>query len=91
MAHQPPLTDAQGEVRELTAADMLSAGPASQTLPTNLQQKLGLGSRIAARFDGQGLSNDLLELKHQPVRPARFHGEDEAANPILNHPQRSPP
>jgi len=31
-----------------------------------------LGSRLAARFAGVGLSEDILELRGQPVRPADF-------------------
>jgi antitoxin FitA len=30
-----------------------------------------LGSRIAARFSGIGLSDDIAELRGQPVRPAQ--------------------
>lgn len=32
----------------------------------------GLGSRIAARFAGQGLTEDLPELHGQAPQPARF-------------------
>lgn len=31
-----------------------------------------LGSRIAARFKGAGLTVDIPELRGQPVRPAEF-------------------
>lgn len=31
-----------------------------------------LGSRIAARFANVGLDQDIVELRGQPVRPARF-------------------
>jgi len=31
-----------------------------------------LGSRIAARFSKVGLEEDIVELRGQPVRPARF-------------------
>ena len=31
-----------------------------------------LGSRIAARFAGRGLTQDLLELRGQAARPAKF-------------------
>lgn len=31
-----------------------------------------LGSRIAARFTGAGLTEDIAELRGQPVRPAEF-------------------
>ena len=33
---------------------------------------LGLGSQIAARFRGIGLTFEIPEFKGQPVRPARF-------------------
>lgn len=32
----------------------------------------GLGSRIAARFAGEGLDQDIPELRGQPPRPAEF-------------------
>ena len=31
-----------------------------------------LGSRIAARFRGMGLKQEIAELRGQPVRPAKF-------------------
>ncbi len=31
-----------------------------------------LGSRITARFAGIGLDEEIVELRGQPVRPARF-------------------
>lgn len=31
-----------------------------------------LGSRIAARFSGIGLDEEIAELRGQPVRPAQF-------------------
>jgi plasmid stability protein len=31
-----------------------------------------LGSRIAARFAGNGLDSEIAELRGNPVRPARF-------------------
>lgn len=31
-----------------------------------------LGSRIASRFEGIGLNQDIPELRGQPVRPAEF-------------------
>jgi antitoxin FitA len=31
-----------------------------------------LGSRIAGRFAGIGLDEEIVELRGQPVRPARF-------------------
>lgn len=32
----------------------------------------GLGSRIAARFAGRGLAQDLPRLPEEPARPAKF-------------------
>ncbi|SHQ47798.1 FitA-like ribbon-helix-helix domain-containing protein [Mycobacteroides abscessus] len=32
----------------------------------------GLGSRIAARFTGEGLTEDIPELRGQPAQPAQF-------------------
>ena len=40
----------------------------------NVDAPLGrLGSRIAARFKGAGLTEDIPELRGQPMRPAQFH------------------
>jgi len=32
-----------------------------------------LGSRIASRFKGEGLTEDIPELRGQPVQPAQFN------------------
>jgi len=45
MSKRKPLTDADGEVRELTAADLAKFKPASEVLPTDLQQTLGIRRR----------------------------------------------
>jgi len=37
-----PLTDAKGEVRELTLADMKQFKPAREVLPSNVLKKLGV-------------------------------------------------
>jgi uncharacterized protein (DUF4415 family) len=42
MPKSKPLTDAQGEVREISAADLAHFQPASQMLPSSLQRKLGV-------------------------------------------------
>jgi uncharacterized protein (DUF4415 family) len=42
MSKRQPLTDAEGEVRELTAADMKHFRPAKEVLPESLQTKLGV-------------------------------------------------
>jgi len=35
-------------------------------------ERAGLGSRIAKRFAGWGLSEDIPELRGYPARPAKF-------------------
>lgn len=42
MARRKPLTDANGEVRELTAEDMAKFKPAAEILPPSLRKKLGV-------------------------------------------------
>ena len=46
MNPRAPLIDADGEVRELSAADMLKFKPATEVLPLELQKTLGIGSRV---------------------------------------------
>ena len=45
MSKRIPLIDDDGEVRELTAADMRVFKPASEVLPLALQKKLGMRPR----------------------------------------------
>ena len=45
MSKRAPLTDADGEVRELTAEDMARFRPASRALPVDLQETLGVRRR----------------------------------------------
>jgi uncharacterized protein (DUF4415 family) len=45
MRKRTPLTDAGGEVRELTTADLRSFKPANETLPLTLQKTLGMRIR----------------------------------------------
>jgi uncharacterized protein (DUF4415 family) len=45
MSKRAPLTDADGEVRALTAEDMARFRPASQALPVDLQETLGVRRR----------------------------------------------
>lgn len=45
MNKRTPLIDADGEVRELTAADLRTFKPASEALPLELQKTLGLRTR----------------------------------------------
>lgn len=42
MASRKPLIDSDGEVRELTAADMAKFRPAGDVLPSSLKKKLGV-------------------------------------------------
>lgn len=42
MASRKPLTNADGEVRELTAEDIVKFRPAADTLPLSLRKKLGV-------------------------------------------------
>ena len=44
MNPRAPLIDADGEVREMTAADMHKFKPATEVLPLELQKMLGIGS-----------------------------------------------
>lgn len=45
MSNRAPLIDADGEVRELTAADMKHFKPAHEVLPLALQKTLGMRPR----------------------------------------------
>ena len=64
MSKRPPLIDAEGEVRELTAADMAGFRPAHEVLPAPLLKTLGMrGSQKAPlktpttiRFDADVLA-----------------------------------
>ena len=42
MASRKPLIDEDGEVRELSAADMAKFRPAAEVLPASLKRKLGV-------------------------------------------------
>lgn len=50
------------EVREILRNAVRDEGQAPERL----------GSRIAARFAGVGLDGEIVELRGEPVRPARF-------------------
>jgi antitoxin FitA len=56
-----------GHSMEEEIRTILRQSLADQGAPTS-----GLGSRIAARFLGQGLTEDLPELRGQAPRPATF-------------------
>lgn len=45
MSKRAPLADADGEVRAMTAEDMARFRPASQALPVDLQETLGVRRR----------------------------------------------
>ena len=45
MKKRIPLTDNEGEVHELTAADLRAFKPATEVLPLNLQKTLGMRAR----------------------------------------------
>jgi uncharacterized protein (DUF4415 family) len=49
MNSRAPLIDAEGEVRELTAADMRRFKPAHEVLPPELQKALGMRVRGAQK------------------------------------------
>ncbi len=49
MNSRAPLIDADGEVRELTAADMRQFRPAHEVLPFELQKALGMKARGAQK------------------------------------------
>lgn len=46
MNSRNPMIDADGEVRELTAADMRGFRPASEVLPLELQAVLGIKAKV---------------------------------------------
>lgn len=45
MSKRAPIIDSDGEVRELTAADMRLFKPAAEVVPTDLHKMLGIRSR----------------------------------------------
>lgn len=47
-----------------------------QAVKAQAPAERGLGSRIAARFAGQGLDEDLPEMKGQLAQPARLDDEN---------------
>lgn len=66
MSKRIPLIDDDGEVRELTAADMRGFKPASEVLPLNLQKKLGMRPRGPQKAPTKvsttiRLSNDVVQ------------------------------
>ena len=41
-------------------------------LRASIDSKVGLGTRMAARFRGHGLDEEIEELRGQPAKPADF-------------------
>jgi antitoxin FitA len=58
----------RGRSMEAEARDILSNAVAESDRP-----KVGLGTRIAARFAGLGLDEGLEEMPDEPVRAADFN------------------
>ena len=72
MAKRKPLTKADGEVRELTAADFKAAQPFS-TLPASVQTKLvGLRGRPKAAVTKERIT---IRLSREVVEPFRATGD----------------
>ena len=66
MKKRIPLTDNEGEVRELTAADLRAFKPATEALPLNLQKILGMRARGPQKSPTKvsttiRLSNDVIQ------------------------------
>ena len=66
MKKRIPLTDNEGEVRELTAADLRAFKPATEVLPLNLQKTLGMRARGPQKSPTKvsttiRLSNDVIQ------------------------------
>ena len=66
MKKRIPLTDNEGEVRELTAADLRAFKPATEVLPLNLQKILGMRARGPQKSPTKvsttiRLSNDVIQ------------------------------
>ena len=66
MNKRTPLIDDEGEVRELTAADMRTFKPASEVLPLTLQKTLGMRVRGPQKSPTKvsttiRLSNDVVQ------------------------------
>ena len=57
MASRKPLIDVDGDVRELTAEDMVKFMPAAEVLPLSLRKKLGV----------RGLQKALIKRTHHDL------------------------
>ena len=69
MANRLPLTDEEGEVRELTEEDFAHFRPATEVLPTSLLQKLGINNQW-----NQNKETVILPLSREVVEQFRSTG-----------------
>jgi len=72
MANRKPLIDADGEVRELSAAELAEFKPAAETLPPSLMKKLGVRGRPKAAVTKERIS---IRLSREVVETFRATGE----------------
>ncbi len=72
MANRLPLTDDEGEVRELTEEDFAHFRPATEVLPPSLLQKLGM----APQSPPAATENVTLRLSREVVERFRSTGND---------------
>jgi len=72
MANRKPLTDADGEVRELTAEDLAQFKPAVEALPLSLLKKLGVRGRPKAAVTKQRIT---IRLSREVTETFRATGE----------------
>lgn len=71
MANRLPLTDADGEVRELTAEDLNHFKPAAEALPPSLLRKLG----VRGVQKTQPKDRITIRLSHDVVERFRASGD----------------
>jgi uncharacterized protein (DUF4415 family) len=71
MANRLPLTDEEGEVRELTEEDFAHFRPAAEVLPSSLLNKLGIASQSAPATESV-----TLRLSREVVERFRATGND---------------
>ena len=72
MASRKPLTDADGEVRELAAEDLAKFSPAAEALPPSLIKKLGVRGRPKATVTKERIT---IRLSREVVETFRATGE----------------
>lgn len=73
MNKRPPLTDEDGEVRELTAQDLRLFKPAHQVLPPELQKTLGM--RVRGPQKAPPKVSTTIRLSPEVVAAFRAGGE----------------